>query len=554
MFSILMNNTHTLHIDNKASRTASLKLIKEAIDSSPGIITIDMLDVKFPLHRDFFLVLSRKFPRDRYVLLLKSENAVLLAHSLWIQAKQSTFSSEFQRDNPEFNLVTHNMTMWEYFLYECRRGYQSVKYKLFNKRWQEEKMPHFKKNHFQLGLIITGLVASFVLLLFIFHFAISKTTITITPEVTVRPITANIIYRMEGLTGSILDTRNSLKLKKITLPVETEMTFKVNSIDQNSAQNARGMVTIYNELTVVQELRPQTRFVTADGIVFRTTGWAKIPASRSLNWVTEMGVTEVLVEADIKDESWKIIGSKGNISAGTDLSIPWLKFNRDKVYAKAKENFIWGADPSVHILTQEELNNFQNTIKEKLEKESRDSLNNKLASDKTTTGEDYAMLVVDTIKFSPVEFEIISGQKVGDVTDEIQIKAKNTITATAMDRKATIDYLTSVFRENLLQWTNKELWIHTDTLRVSNVVSRNEDDTEIKATLEMNTSTTYDLENSTNDLTRRLKVLIAGLSKDEARSRLIEEWYVKDVKIENYPFWIKNVSTNLDNIEFYIQK
>lgn len=39
----------------------------------------------------------------------------------------------------------------------------------------------------------------------------------------------------------------------------------------------------------------------------------------------------------------------------------------------------------------------------------------------------------------------------------------------------------------------------------------------------MNTSTTYDLENATNDLTRRLKTIIAGTSESEARARLIEE-------------------------------
>lgn len=180
------------------------------------------------------------------------------------------------------------MSMWEYFLYECRRGFYSVKYALFDRKSKQEKLPQFKKNNFQLGLIILGLIASVVLLLFIFHFAISKTTITITPEVTVRPVTANIVYRAEGFTGSILETRSTLKLKKMELPVETEMTFKVTSIDQNSAQNSAGVVTIYNELNVDQELRPQTRLVTPDGVVFRTTDWAKIPASRSLNGVTEM--------------------------------------------------------------------------------------------------------------------------------------------------------------------------------------------------------------------------------------------------------------------------
>ena len=39
-------------------------------------------------------------------------------------------------------------------------------------------------------------------------------------------------------------------------------------------------------------------------------------------------------------------------------------------------------------------------------------------------------------------YEIISGHKVGDATDEIEIKARTNVTATVFDRKATIDFLT----------------------------------------------------------------------------------------------------------------
>lgn len=84
-----------------------------------------------------------------------------------------------------------------------------------------------------------GLVASCVLLLFIFHFAISKTIITISPEITVRPISANILFRSDNASGSVLENRNVLRLKKISLPIERSMKFKVTSIDPASAQNAK---------------------------------------------------------------------------------------------------------------------------------------------------------------------------------------------------------------------------------------------------------------------------------------------------------------------------
>lgn len=548
-----MNSPHTLTLDNKISRTAAIKLIKQTLENTSAVVTIDMLDVSFPLHRDFFLVLSRKFPRDKFILILKSEKTASIADSLGIQTQTATFGEEFDRNHPHFNLATHNMSMWEYFLYECRRGAHRIRYFFSRKKSNEPKLPTFRKNNFQIILIIAGLITSFVLLLFIFNFAISKSIIKISPEVSVRPVTANIIYRAEWMTGSVLENRDTIPLKKIELPVETSMKFKVTSIDQNSAQNAKWVVTIYNELNVSQELRPQTRFVTADGLVFRTTGWAKIPASRSLNGITEMGILEIEVEADIKDESGKLTGARGNIAAGTDLSIPGLKFNRDKVYAKAKDNFFGGADPSVHVLTADELENFKKTISEKLQKDGKEALEQKLISDKATTGEDFAMLVVDVIRFSPIEYEIISGQKIGDSTEEIELKAKNIISATTMDRKATINYLTTIFRENLLKWTNKEVAIHPDTLRVSNVISRNENDTEIKATLEMNTSTAYDFENINNELTQSLKKIIMWIPEEEAKKRLLEEKNINEVEIENYPFWMNTISTNIENIEFTIK-
>jgi phosphoribosylaminoimidazole carboxylase (NCAIR synthetase) len=128
------------------------------------------------------------------------------------------------------------------------------------------------------------------------------------------------------------------------------------------------------------------------------------------------------------------------------------------------------------------------------------------------------------------------------------------VRAITYDRKATIAYLTDVFREGLLRGTDKELALHDDTLHMTNIVSRTDDNSRIKATMEMNVSITYDFENIQNQLTRHMKVLIAGLSKKEAISRLINDGHVKEVDISFSPFWIRTVSSNIDNIEFIIKK
>jgi hypothetical protein len=88
------------------------------------------------------------------------------------------------------------MTMLEYLRYEIKRGWSYLWFICFEKTNAKKKIIHMKKNSSHFALIVVGLIMSVTLLLFIFHFAVSKTIITITPQVAIRPISANIVYSM----------------------------------------------------------------------------------------------------------------------------------------------------------------------------------------------------------------------------------------------------------------------------------------------------------------------------------------------------------------------
>jgi hypothetical protein len=87
-------------------------------------------------------------------------------------------------------------------------------------------------------------------LVFIFHFAVSKTYVFVVPQTTVRPISANIIFtQTPGQSGALVAVKNEVRLKKVSIPVEYSMRFTIETIDQNSATSAGGRITVYNELT-----------------------------------------------------------------------------------------------------------------------------------------------------------------------------------------------------------------------------------------------------------------------------------------------------------------
>jgi hypothetical protein len=88
------------------------------------------------------------------------------------------------------------------------------------------------------------------------------------------------------------------------------MRFSVETIDPNSATPGRGRITVYNEITAPQALKPFTRFVTEDGIVYKSSSWVNVPGARIVNGITEIGSTEVSVVADPIDVSGRVVGAR----------------------------------------------------------------------------------------------------------------------------------------------------------------------------------------------------------------------------------------------------
>ena len=549
-----MTNT-TITLSEKISLFEAFKEIDDRLQNigASWILRVDMTQVRFAITRDVFFVMAKRFKGKQIELVLSHPHEVEMARSVHLQALLSNTSIDFEREFEKKNILKHNFTMREYFLYELKRWWEYIKF-VFHRTPKENKKHIYKAKTAtpNMILIVSGLIMSLTLLLFIFHFAVSKTYVYITPQISVRPISSNIIFT-DG-TGGLLTAKNTVRMKRVSFPIEHVMKFSLDTIDPNSATSAQGMVTLYNELSQAQTLKPNTRFITDDGVVFRSDAWVNIPAAKTINGITEIGVAEVLVRADQKDEAGKIIGIRGNIPTATLLTIPGLKFNRDKVYAKTKADFVGGSDPKIHIVTEAEVSKFTGILREQLYRTARSSLQIRLDDENQKNRENYTLLMGDAVTFSGELIRITSGQKIGDLANEVQMEGSLVVTALVYDKNMVVQYLTTIFRDKLLYGTDKELGIHEDTLRLTNVIQRSQNDGSIKATMEMNATITYDLENATNELTRRMKSMITGLPKNDAITKIINEWHVREVDIRFSPFWMRTVSSNPDNIEFVIRE
>ncbi|HBB27604.1 TPA: hypothetical protein DCZ36_03875 [Candidatus Gracilibacteria bacterium] len=529
-----------IEIFEKISKMESQEI---QIEIEDNIHLTNYLNLKLLLYR---------FPMKRFSFITNNSELKRLGESLGIRFFQKNDDIEFEKEYAKNHILRHNFTFLEYTRYEINKLF--LKFVFFSKKktllYKNKKIGQDSNVFF----LIIGLITSLSLLTFIFYFAVSKTYVTITPELGIKTVSRNIVFSQKE--ASVLDSKNTVNVRPINLEIPMEYTFNVTTIDQMSTKNAYGTVDIYNELRQEQVFRPTTRFATEDGIVFKTSEWIKVPPTRTISGVTVIGKATTTLVADTYDLKGEIIGVRGNIGEGATLTIPGLKFNRDKIYAKTSTSFNGGINPKIHILTDKEVTSFKDILAEKLKSKALESMKEIIKKTNTENGENYAVLPInENIVYTMGDLLLGKGAKIGDKNDEVTINGKVKISTYVYDRSAALFYLKTILNEGLLFGTEKLIRVNDESFRITNIVSKSiNSGFSMKATTELDATISYNFEDVSNNLTKKLKNLIANTSPKEAKSLLLNDNNIASVKITFSPFWLTRVSNNPDNIEFIIQK
>lgn len=524
--------------------------------SHDAIITF-VLEGRTVLHSSFVLkYLLSKFPSKKFQIIGADKDLRRIAENLGIRCFGKNDNIEFEETFSKTHVLRHNFTFFEYFFYEIRRFFSRM---LFLARKRREKTVFRGRGNFANSnaiLLFVGLTLSISLLAFIFYFAVSKTYVTIRPDFVIKSVSQNFLFQeTEGT--SVLDTRPSISVRRMEKTATLEVPFNISAYDLASVRAAKGNVDVFNELPNEQVFRPNTRFVTSDGLVFRSSEWIKIPPMHTdASGAVVIGQTQTVLIADGYDTKGDMMGVRGNIPADTILEIPGLKFNRDKIYGKAKTEFQGGQNPTVHILTEEELAKFKAVFTDQLRTAAMDALKADLAKSNSESGRVFDILdIPENIHYTEPVIELANGAKVGDKISEVTLKGNVKVMTFTYDRTATLAALKNVLSEKLLFGTEKLHEVLSDSLKITAIISRNETPNfTMKGTTELSATISYNFEDPTNNLTKKLKNLIAGLSIEEARSILLNNNNIANVKITLSPFWLTHVSSSADNIEFIIEK
>lgn len=537
-------------------------IIRKIIQCEDNEIILDFPFNHPTLHNYIFLkMIKAKAWHKRVTIVTNDIISRNIWKPLWINYSIIKDKDFFEENKKNTNILKHNYTFFEYLIFEIKKIYKNFINYIFwlnTVKTIQYKSKYYKVKKWWPILLIIWLIASISMMFFIFYFAVSKTYVNISPEINIKIKARNLIFKEHLETEEkILPQENIIKLDKKTSKINLESIFTTNGIDYENTSRAKWEVTFVNELKETQYLRPETRILSKNWILYETTDWVNIPAAiKNWSWVIVPWKVDASVIAQLYDYNWHFTWARWNLEEKDTFIIPWLKFNQDKIYAIYKSPLVWWDDDYTSVISEDDIKNSYWIFEEKLKSKVLEKLKEELKEENELNNVDYEILWVDDIiKYSEANIKTVWDLKVWDKVNEFKLIWDIEVTTYVYNKEAVLLALNNIIKTTLLEWTEKLMFIDDKSLRFSTIISREEDPTlEIKATSEIEVWIAYDFDNSDNSYIQKLKSIISWIDKEEAINILLNETTISNVEITNSPFFLKNVTKRIDNIIFTINK
>jgi hypothetical protein len=471
---------------------------------------------------------------------------------LWIHYSIIKDQKFHEEKNTQKALLSYNFTFFEYALFELRKYWRELKENIRESKWMKFYSLKYEKQKSRIWFFLFWLLISIILIIFIFYFAVTKTYISIAPEVKIKTRGKNIIFR-EAPEDSLTSGNNVVGLRKISKTVHLNSTFWATGIDMKEVERSKGSILLYNLFEEDIDLREKTRLETASGSIFLTTKKISVPKAVKLtNGTLKPWTMEVMIESDIKDINGRMIWTEANIGTGEVLLLPWLKQEKDKMYAKALWAFNWGKSyEGKRIVTQQDVENAKNLLIQKLKDTAIKELKTQIRDDNTLNNVTYDLVWIDSaLVYSDEKVDIPSTIIVWKSVWNFELSGTIKLTGYTYNKDSVINKLKNVVAESTIEWSEKIMLIDEKTLRFATVISRQENPLEFKSTMEIDAFIVHDFLNSDDTYVQKLKDMIAWMPESEARKVLLNDSKISNVSIEITPFFINNVSTRTSNIIF----
>lgn len=485
-------------------------------------------------------IIKNKVWKKDLIIITSDKAAKNIWKRLWIKYSQLW----------ETDLLEYNYTFVEYSKYIIKR-YIIEFSQIFSNKTPDIVFDYQKKYwvaNWKIWLFLIWLIISIFLFIFIFYFAVNKTYIYITPEITIKTRAKNFVFR--ELEKDEITNNNIIKLNKVTKLIYLTKTFWTSWINESTLKRSKWKVRFINELNESVDLLKNTRLQSDDWVVFTTDSNVSIPKSRlSLTWSIIPWTVDINITSKISDSKWINVWINANIQNDILLSIPWLETNKDKIYAKTLWEIKWANNNYIKQITENDIKNAEKILESKLKQQALNELKQQIKDDNINNNVNYKILWVDDIlEYS--NFKIIWKEKlsVWKNIDNFELSWTIKITSYTYNTQKVQKLLSTTIKSIILKDIEKLLFINNKSLRITNIIYKEKNPLEIKATAQIEAFFSHNFLTEKNNYIEKLKNTISWINKDEALKILLNNSNISDVKIEIRPFFINKISKITENI------
>jgi len=295
--------------------------------------------------------------------------------------------------------------------------------------------------------------------------------------------------------------------------------------------NAEGIIKVYNDYsTYSQALMATTRFVSADGKLFRTPNRVTIPGGHYEKGKFIPGDIDIKVVADQPGPEYNIGPSTFSIPgfAGTDK---YTKF-----YAKSFQAMKGGFSKEVSQVTKEDLEKAEEVLTKRVKKESEDSFKNKLETEKISSE---IIFLEEAIRTEIVESFSLAKIKKEVEYFNFQVKAKS---ETIIFKKEDLE---NFVKEFIISQISKRKKLYEESLKINySPETINLNSGKIILSLEISAKIYSDIDTSL------FKNSLKGKSLIETKILLGDQPEITKVKVKFWPFWVKKIPEDTKKIKF----
>ncbi len=505
------------------------------------------MELSFNKSDSFYKIFKtfEKLPDNKKLLIyINPENQFYNNKWRWEQLIQL-----LENKNATFEFVSNNNQTKEYFETLWAKIYKPNEVFDYNKIFQVIYMFFFKIKDFHIYIINKKNVSRYLIIwieilvmiwvvYWLYAVTIPTADIYIYPSYNSEEILYNFRYYNSDNTWYVDNKQISIPYYDASIDYEYNMNTTVKNI--RYLQNpSRWQIKIYNTTDSALWLKPNTKLITDDGMIYKTLNRLNLKPGSS----AKPSETIIDVEALETDIKWNIIWQRWNIPSWTKLLIKNLRtsFITKQVYSEAFSDFTWWKTNTKWTITNQDILSFSGKISDFIWDNKKEILIKQL-----NNSDIKPMLFDDTIDVIPVSLE--TSQKVWSDSSTIEWTMKFKITYKYINR---IDMQNAVNKYIKQRPSDSISLIDIDKTSTT-FFEKNEIGSGVYIIpTKVNTVRWYNFESDISNIKNNIIEKIIWKDTKSARDSILSYPDVSDVNIKLSPFWIKNIPNFKSNIKIY---